>query len=141
VKFTYLLFLLSLWITQIQAQQDLTCADFKEGHFVIPADELISFETQIVREGNQQTEVIELDGKVMEAVINIQWIDDCSYTLVFDQGDELAEKLKVDDLDKTRVYTTTILAINGNCASIKTNLDIDGEIIPHYGTMCKQELL
>lgn len=122
------------------AQDDLTCADFREGNFVVPATEKVPFETQIIRKGNQQTEIVEINGETLEAVVNIKWIDACTYTLVFDetikpQGDFIPEE------SLKSVLTTTILTIKGNCADFKISGTEGGQYITLYATLCKQELL
>jgi len=127
-------------MSNTHAQDDLTCADFKEGNFVIHATDEVPFETQIMRRGNQQTEIVEINGETLEAVVNIKWIDDCSYTLVFDenikpQGDFITEEAL------TSTLVTTILKIKGNCADFKVSGIEKGRPITMYATLCKQELL
>ena len=110
MKQYFLLFLLSLFSTHLIAQESLTCKDFKEGTFVIKDPEGIVPDTYVIRKGNQQTEIIELNGERLEAVIDLAWIDDCTYTVVFNlengapQGIESEERNEKSDHCQNDIY-------------------------------------
>ncbi|MGB5395483.1 MAG: hypothetical protein WBN16_14625 [Lutimonas sp.] len=58
--------------------QNLTCADFHNGTFLIPADSLISESYTVVRKENQQ---IEYDKQGLKSLVDIEFIDDCNYIM------------------------------------------------------------
>lgn len=73
--------------------QNLTCADFKNGKFLVPADSIIPKSYIIERNDGMQTE---LDENGNKSFVNIKYLDDCNYILTYDeQLNELDETAKL----------------------------------------------
>ena len=73
--------------------QSLTCDDFKNGSFLIPADSLVAKSYKIERRSGQQ---IEFDEKGNKSIIDIKYIDDCNYILTINPNSP--KKLKSERL-------------------------------------------
>ncbi|QSS96665.1 hypothetical protein [Psychroflexus sp. ALD_RP9] len=133
--------------------QELTCADFKEGRFYIPETETESENTTeienddndaeiekyiVIRKGNTQTEWTNGIGNGKPDYEIIEWIDDCTYRLTYDDSKyELdAEKKWVNDNNGIVVSKTKIV---DNClmyeAILTTN---DGQKISQNGIICRE---
>jgi hypothetical protein len=62
--------------------QELTCSDFKNGNFYVPAENETILPYKIIRNGNQQTEIVEDPENILGTDFNktayeiIEWIDD-----------------------------------------------------------------
>ena len=84
--------------------QDLTCADFKNGEFLIPADSLDAQSYKVTRKNGRQ---IELDEKGDEILIDIKYKDDCNYILTYNEEsknlDELARYINASGGIKVEV--------------------------------------
>ena len=141
MRIYYIILLICLISSGIYAQENLTCADFKEGHFVIPANETTPYELQIIRQGNQQTEIRDIGGKVTEFVIDITWVDDCTYTLKLNQLQEKPDDPLTEEIYRTIVITTQMTHIEGNCADFTASASYKELEVVMYGKICKQELL
>ncbi len=104
--------------------QELTCSDFKEGTFYIPSTEIESkteienkennAETEkyiVIRKGNTQTEWTNGVGNGNPDYEIIEWIDDCTYRLTYDDSKyELdAEKKWINDNNGIVVKKTKII--------------------------------
>ena len=127
-------------ITLSAQEEVLTCKDFKEGTFIVPGDERIP-DTFIIRDGNQQTEILEINGKREESVIDIVWVSDCVYTVAFNMEINDPATLPGTEEDKKMVITVTMKSIEGNCAyfeAVGTGRAKDF-VVP--GTICKEETL
>ncbi|EHQ02132.1 hypothetical protein [Gillisia limnaea] len=81
-----LLLLLSILTSFSSCAQELTCADFKEGEFLIPADSLNPESYKISRKNGTQ---LELDENGDEIKINIKYKDDCNYILTYQESQNL----------------------------------------------------
>jgi len=133
--------------------QELNCSDFKEGTFYIPETEIDSKNTTdnendendakiekyvIIRKGNTQTEWTNGVGKGNPDYEIIEWIDDCTYRLTYDNSKyELdAEKKWINDNNGILVTKTEIV---DNClkyvATLTTN---DGQKITQNGIICRE---
>ena len=84
--------------------QELTCADFKTGEFLIPADSLNAQSFKVIRKDGQQ---IEFDEKGDETLVDIQYKDDCNYILTYNENsknlDELAKYINASGGIKVEV--------------------------------------
>ncbi|TJY34009.1 hypothetical protein [Pontimicrobium aquaticum] len=141
----YKLFLLGVLLTGFNSySQELTCKSFKNGTFIIPADETLPFSIRVVRSGNYQSEIIlnpevidaenpELRKKAFEI---IKWIDDCSYRLIYDET-----KMVLDEHQKfvndNGGLLVEMIKIKGSCFYYISSLTLDGEIISVEGKICK----
>jgi len=127
-------------ISALQAQDTLTCTDFKEGSFVVPANEFVSFETLIIRQGKQQRESIDIDGNVSEVIVKIIWTSDCSYELHYVSSYNDPAFIDIESVRETVVYVE-ILKIEESCAYIIASATLEGKKIEMPGWMCKEELV
>ena len=70
--------------------QELTCADFTNGEFLIPADSLDAQSYKVTRKNGRQ---IELDEKGNETLIDIKYKDDCNYILTYNEDSENLDEM------------------------------------------------
>jgi hypothetical protein len=139
--------------------QELTCSDFHLGEFYIPTteelknfkiimnDSIQNFELQldstvsktvIERKKNTQTEWVNEIGNGQPAYEILEWIDDCSYRLTYDDS-----KMDLDDMEKWINENNGIIVskrtIENNClfytATMTTN---SGEKLSQSGVICKK---
>ena len=131
---------LSLSMT-LSAQDEtiLTCKDFKEGTFIVPGNEIFP-DTFIIRDGNQQTEILEINGKREESVIDIVWVSDCVYTMTFNKEVEDAS-LPTSEEVMNMIITVTMKSIEGNCAYFEAVGSGRAKDFVVPGTICKEEML
>lgn len=131
--------------------QELTCSDFKEGTFYIPSTEIESkteienkennAETEkyiVIRKGNTQTEWTNGVGNGNPDYEIIEWIDDCTYRLTYDDSKyELdAEKKWINDNNGIVVKKTKII---DNCLIYVSTLTMnDGQKISQNGKICRE---
>ncbi|MGJ8592869.1 MAG: hypothetical protein ACSHXF_09995 [Aquaticitalea sp.] len=137
--------------------QELTCADFKVGTFFIPtSDEMKKYTVTtndtinewtaerdlsinryiVVREKNTQTEWKNgIDNDIPEYEI-LEWIDDCTYRLTYDES-----KAELDDgkkwVNENNGIVVSKVKIEGKCmfydATMTTN---EGQKISQEGIIC-----
>ena len=137
--------------------QELTCADFKVGTFFIPtSDEMKRYTVTtndtinewtaerdlsinryiVIREKNTQTEWKNgIDNDIPEYEI-LEWIDDCTYRLTYDES-----KAELDDgkkwVNENNGIVVSKVKIDGNCmfydATMITN---EGQKISQEGIIC-----
>lgn len=77
----YLIVIALLIPGAIGLAQTKDCAKFREGKFLLVDEELGN--TSIIRKGNQQVEIS--DNSSLEIRFNVEWINDCTYTLKIDE--------------------------------------------------------
>lgn len=118
--------------------QDLTCSDFKNGTFIIPnkSGELLNH--KLVRNENSQ---MEFYNSIENKKINygtIEWINDCSYRLKFDETKmDLTDDLKY--INKNGGIITEMIKIEGKCFYYKSVLIVDGKVAKRIdGSFCKE---
>ncbi|WP_299675783.1 hypothetical protein [uncultured Dokdonia sp.] len=140
-KILYTLFLcLSISMTLFaQEETVLTCKDFKEGTFIVPGNERFP-DTFIIRNGNQQTEILEINGKREESVIDLIWVSDCVYTMTFNKEVEDTSLPKSEEV-MNMVITITMKSIEGNCAYFEAVGSGRAKDFVVPGTICKEETL
>ena len=73
----HVLFVLFVFLTGNAFTQDLDCAQFKNGKFMIVDPE--NGNSYINRQGNTQTETG--DGSGLELLFDVVWLNECTYTL------------------------------------------------------------
>lgn len=153
-----LIFLLTL-IGLNSCAQELTCSDFHLGEFYIPTtEELENF--RIIKNDSIQDFELQLDSTVTKTVIErkentqiewtngigngqpayekIEWIDDCTYRLTYDES-----KMELDETEKWTNENNGIVVtkrrIENNClfytATMTTN---NGEKLSQNGVICKK---
>ncbi|MEC4049637.1 hypothetical protein OX284_009375 [Flavobacterium sp. SUN046] len=76
--------------------QNLKCKDFKKGTFKLEITSPYKMKVKVIRNGNKQTETITEIPEEFKNIIKdnftvkekIEWIDDCSYRLTYDESNE-----------------------------------------------------
>ena len=152
-----------LAIQMLSCQQDLTCADFREGTFYIPVDpdnlkyatmvvdsvgkEPFSFVAErgneikkyiVIRNATSQQEWINEIGNGPGEIETIEWVDDCTYRLKI-----IGDPSKMDDASKEINENGGLLienlGIKGRCMEYKaTNFMQGGHKIYQLGLICKE---
>tara|TARA_R110001606_G_scaffold328242_2_gene475363 strand:- start:992 stop:1408 length:417 start_codon:yes stop_codon:yes gene_type:complete len=118
--------------------QDLTCTDFKEGTFYIPADTVVNKRYTLIRKGNAQVEYANgVEGGDPKYIL-LEWIDDCSYRAKYDTSKmQLNERQKFNDSNNGIVIEK--VNIKGNCMEYMATMSLpDGEEIKQGGKICKE---
>ncbi|MDC9721373.1 MAG: hypothetical protein PSN34_01195 [Urechidicola sp.] len=122
--------------------QELTCSDFHNGTFIVPANDIFPFDTEIVRNENNQTEtIIDIEntlGQDYKKTINvvIDWVDDCSYRAKYDPtNNELENYQKL--INDNNGILTKLIKMENNCFYFTSTLNVNGEIQRVDGKMCK----
>ena len=140
---TKILFLTIILIGLNSCAQELTCLDFKNGNFYVPADQETLLTYKLIRNGNQQTEIIEDPENTLGKDSNktayeiIEWIDDCTYRLKYDESKmELSEYQKF--LNHNNGVLNELVKIEGKCFYFKSTLNVNGEIQVMNGKICKE---
>ncbi|MGZ0016947.1 hypothetical protein [Yeosuana sp. AK3] len=143
MKKTTLLILTTLLIGLTSSAQELTCSDFKNGNFYVPADNETILGYKIIRNGNQQTEIVEDPENILGTNFNktayeiVEWIDDCSYRLKYDESKmELTEYQKF--LNDNNGVLNELVKIEGKCFYFKSTLNVNGETQFMNGKICKE---
>ncbi|MEL6974686.1 MAG: hypothetical protein AAGL29_04755 [Bacteroidota bacterium] len=139
--------------------QSLNCTDFHKGEFFIPTTEELknftvkkkdSIETYLIRldslvtrtvisrKGNSQTEWINEVGNGEPAYEIIQWIDECTYRLKYDES-----KMELNEDERMINHHNGIVVskrkIEGNCLYYTATMTSNtGEEYSQNGTICKQ---
>jgi hypothetical protein len=138
------LLLLAFSLLSISAiiAQDYTCNDFREGAFFIAAGEIIPENVVIHRTGNTQIETAyTFENNVQkksddEIVGKIQWIDDCTYKLVYDESKmTLSSTQKL--INEGGGIIVELVKIEGHCFYFKSTSTINGEEYLFEDKMCK----
>ncbi|PVW16317.1 hypothetical protein DDV96_03375 [Marixanthomonas spongiae] len=121
--------------------QKLTCADFKNGEFYVPADEETPFNYKIIRKGNKQIEILlDPENKIADdfnkkAYEIIEWIDDCTYRLKYDENRMKITKNQQFINDNNGILTE-LIKIEGTCYYYKSTLNVNREIERIDGRIC-----
>ena len=124
--------------------QNLKCKDFKNGIFTIEVSIPFKVKGKITRNGNEQSELfsdlpIELKGSGLEGKTiygRINWIDDCSYRLIYDESKyELSELEKL--VNSLGGILTELIKIEGNCFYYKSSFIYNDNEQVINGIICK----
>ncbi|MCK0110488.1 hypothetical protein MWU58_14410 [Flavobacteriaceae bacterium S0825] len=139
----YILIMIILISANSHSQQ-LTCENFKNGTFIIPADETLPISIRVERNGNNQTEII-LNPEVIDAedlelrktfFEIIEWIDDCSYRITYNET-----KMTLDEhqkfVNENGGLLVEMVKIEGSCFYYMSSIDVDGEVVSVNGKLCK----
>ncbi len=84
-----ILCLIILLISLNSHAQQLSCVDFKEGQFYVPADEETLLSYDIIRNGTEQIEIVEDPNNLLgsdfnkTAYVKIEWLDACTLRLTY----------------------------------------------------------
>jgi hypothetical protein len=130
-----IILLLIITLSLSSCAQNLKCADFKDGEFIIESSVRDNRIIKVTRNGNNQIEFV--NGETTRYEI-IEWIDDCSYKLIYDKS-----KMDLNDIQK---YTNlnggvivTKLKIEGDCLYYKATFQFEGEVQRLDGKICAQK--
>ena len=134
-NFTILILLI---LSFFSCTEDLTCKDFKEGTFYINRATSKADVYIVVRKGNSQ---IEYRDKIVEEnglASKIEWIDECSYRLFFDEEkSELTDSQK--SLNENNGLVIEMTRFSGKCVYYKATLTkLNGESISRNMSMCAE---
>jgi len=125
--------------------QELDCSEFRNGVFFAEVNEPFKAKWKITRTGNEQVEeVIEIPKEVKDMGYPvkphfelIEWIDNCSYKLKYDESKAvLSESQKV--INENGGVLSTITKIEGNCYYYTSTLLINGTEQIINGIICKE---
>lgn len=136
---SFLILLISL---NFHAQQ-LTCVDFKEGQFYVPADEETLLSYKIIRNGAEQIEIVEDPSNLLgpdfnkTAFVIIEWLDACTSRLKYDDT-----KMTLSDYQKhineNNGFLTELVSIEGNCFYFKSTFNDHDLVEVMTGKICKE---
>lgn len=118
--------------------QNLTCLDFKEGTFYIPADSIVHIKFTLLRKGNTQVEYTDGIEGGNPKYIKLEWIDDCTYRSKYDTS-----KMELDEqesfINENNGLVIKNVNINGRCMEYLATLTLpNGEQISQGGKICKE---
>ena len=115
-------------------EKRLDCTDFKTGNFYIPNSVREGRTIRITRTKNSQVEVV--DNEQTRYGI-LEWIDDCTYRLTFDETKmELNEFQKYIN-SKNGIIVST-LRTDENCLYYSSIIDEEGESSRIDGILCRE---
>ena len=119
-------------------QKDLSCSDFKEGTFSMRTK---NRNFTIVRKGNIQIEFKKgIKSKINTESIRLilDWVDDCSYRLKFDES-KMILKDHEKYLNDNDGILVEIIRIKGNCMDYNSKMITkEGKTIEQKGSICKE---
>ncbi|MCK0125770.1 hypothetical protein MWU76_15370 [Gelidibacter sp. F2691] len=135
---------MTMFVGLSASAQELTCADFREGSFYVPADDETLLSYTITRTGTQHIETVEDPNNLLGADFNktayaiIEWIDACTYRLTYD-GKQMALSDYQKDINQKNGFLVSLETIEGPCFYFKSALsDQDQEQIIK-GKLCKDQ--
>lgn len=128
-----LLILLVFCIGLSSCGQDLKCADFKNGTFLIPGDSIYPISSNIIRKNGRQIEW-EKEGDSTHAVI--KYLDDCNWILTYDTELNVLDELEklINNSGGVRVE---VLKIKGDTLFYNGILKNDTLLFEQPGTIIK----
>ena len=142
IKLKILVIFLTLITFKIQSQE-LTCADFKSGTFIIPLSEEMPLPYTITREGNKQIEILEDPDDILppdfqtQQFVVIEWIDECNYISKYDESkmDMTEFHRSVNDNGGVK---NELVKIEDNCFYLRSSLKMNGKTEYLNIVMCKK---
>ena len=117
---------------------NLTCSDFKEGTFYIPADTEVNIKYTLIRTENAQVEYADgVEGSTPK-YIQLEWIDDCTYRAKYDPL-----KMELDEhetfINENNGIVIQKITIVEKCMEYIATLSLpNGEKITQNGKICKE---
>ncbi len=102
----------------ISYAQDLKCADFQDGQFLILADSIYPKSSRYLRKGTRQIEWSEPGDSIY---INVEYIDDCNWILTYDT--------KLNELDEIEKF------INASGGMHLETIEIRGDTLFYNGIL------
>jgi hypothetical protein len=118
--------------------QKLTCANFKNGTFIVPKMSENIPEHKLVRNGNSQEEIIQVNGQTIKIYGNITWINECSYKLTYDLT-KMKPSKEIQFINDNGGIITELIKIEDNCFYYKSFLLVNGKEFKRIdGKYCKK---
>lgn len=118
--------------------QELKCADFINGTFIVPKESENEPQYKLIRNGNSQIEVIEKDGQTITLYGILEWIDECSYKLTYDETKMNLPK-EIQYVNDNGGIVSELIKIENNCFFYKSVLVIEGKVSKRIdGKFCKE---
>lgn len=145
-KTPFILPLTFIMAAMVSFSQDLTCEDFREGIFIADTREVKGLKWKVIRKGNQQIEqaieipeTLEKENYTKEVLYEIiEWIDDCTYSLKYDDSKfELNAYQKF--INDNGGVINQITKIEGNCFYYVSTLKVNGQEQIIEGKLCKED--
>ncbi|QTE24116.1 hypothetical protein [Polaribacter cellanae] len=134
------------------------CSDFKTGKFFIPeTEELLKYTREyqdsiseffikrdkkiqkylVIRKKSTQTEWVNGENKGNPVYEKIEWVNDCSYRLTYDESKMELDEYQIN-LNKNKGILVEMTGFFGNCAKYEATFTSEtGEITKQKGTFCK----
>lgn len=115
--------------------QDLTCADFKNGEFLVQGDEL----------NDDSYIIIQKDGKLIEkdedeegdwTIMDIKYIDDCNYILTYNKISKDFEEV-AENINSSGGIKFKVIEIKGNTLTYSTIWKNGSKNVEKTGKMIK----
>ncbi len=137
MKKQYLFFIVIVLVGLNSSAQNLSCSDFQNGTFTIPNESGSQSEYKLIREGKVQMEVVEIEDEKFTIYGIIEWINECSYILKYDNSKmSLPEELQF--INDHGGIVTDLIKIEDKCFYYKSVLIIDGKETQRIdGKFCK----
>ena len=131
-----ILIVLFLFLSLNFYSQNLTCADFKIGTFIIKMD-TEKEPYRITRHQNSQIEFVKKsENENVEFTNTLEWIDDCTYRLKYDEN-----KMSLNTFQKSINEANGVLVkmtkIKGKYLYFDSFVPVEGKIIKVSGKICK----
>ena len=128
-----IIFLLLITIGLTSCGQDLKCADFKEGEFLIPGDSIYPISSNIIRKDGRQVEW----GKVGDSThAIIKYLDDCNWILTYDTELNVLDELEIL-INNSGGVKVEVLEIKGDTLFYNSILKNDTLLFEQPGTIIK----
>jgi hypothetical protein len=121
------------------------CSNFKTGVFYAEVREPFAIKWKVTRNGNQQIEeVLELPDEAKELGYPttpqyeiIEWIDECTYRLIYDESKfELSETQKT--INESGGAVNRIVKVEGKCHYYISTVVINGKEMSMEGKLCSE---
>ena len=142
-KMKNLIILPFLLFSLFSFSQDLKCKDFKTGTFYITLKKDVPLKMKIIRELNFQTEFIlnkeDIKDEDVQPVVYelIEWIDECSFILKFDETKmTLTEYQKY--INDNNGVSIQLNEINGRCCDYEVSLYDGKQTFKAQNIVCKE---
>ncbi|MEZ4857981.1 MAG: hypothetical protein R2781_04160 [Flavobacteriaceae bacterium] len=130
--------LLLLTFSLLSCSSNLKCDDFRNGNFYIESENDTIDKIVIVRKRNSQKEWVNEIGNGKSGDIKLNWIDECTYRINYDETSKNFTKREKLINDNNGILVEKIFII-GRCMNYKATMKRkDGKIIERFGKICKE---
>lgn len=136
-----LILIITFLISLSTTAQEFTCADFKNGTFIMPANEEIPLSYKIIRNGNSQIEIVEDPEGILplefqkKQYVTIEWLDDCSYRAKY-----IEDKMELSEfhqlVNNNNGMLTEMVKIEDSCYYYRSSLTLENETKILEGKLC-----